>query len=175
MSDSPYLLGHIPDKMDDDFSPLFSENPWKFTKVLNLYSKGIKEARKSSYCLISGHFFADFCYSHSLTWSVSGIQKCGFRAVICPFRLYFLRFSPYFQRYQRNCPHFDLTIWPHAMVKIKRLELYYYFRMMRTVSGISQVAFECFFSLAKVDYCGQKFRLAYGWYLMWAFSLYHTF
>ena len=27
MSDSPYLLGHIPDKMDDDFSPLFSENP----------------------------------------------------------------------------------------------------------------------------------------------------
>ena len=27
MSDSPYLLGHIPDKIDDDFSPLFSENP----------------------------------------------------------------------------------------------------------------------------------------------------
>lgn len=26
-TDSPYLLGHIPDKMDDDSSPLFSENP----------------------------------------------------------------------------------------------------------------------------------------------------
>ena len=44
------------------------------------------------------------------------------------------------------------------MVKTERLEEYYYIRMMRTVSGVSQVAFEwAYFSLAYVSYRGQKF------------------
>ena len=62
---------------------------------------------------------------------------------------------------QSACPHFDFTICPHTMVKTERLEPYYYFGVMRTVSDVSQMAFEWdFFSLAKVNYCGQKFRLA---------------
>ena len=62
---------------------------------------------------------------------------------------------------QSVCPHFDLAFCPHTMVKTVRLELYYYFGIMRTVSGVSQVAFEwASFSIAEVSYCGQKFRLA---------------
>ena len=44
--------------------------------------------------------------------------------------------------YQSVCPHFDLTICPHAMVKTVRSGPYYYLGIMRTVSDVSQVAFE---------------------------------
>ena len=53
-------------------------------------------------------------YSHSLTKSVSGIQKCEFRSVFCPFRPDFLRFSPCSQWPQGCCSRFDLAICPHT-------------------------------------------------------------
>ena len=101
-------------------------------------------------------------YSHSLPKSISGISKWRICPVCSLFQPKNMPFSLLSHWSQRACPHFDLTICPRMMVKTKRLKLYYYFGMMRTVSGVSQVAFEwAYFSLAEVSYCGQKFRPAY--------------
>ena len=100
-------------------------------------------------------------YSHSLTKSISGVYKWRIKVNLRQFRPKFVPISLLSHWSQSACPHFDLTICPHTMVKTERLEPYYYFGVMRTVSDVSQMAFEWdFFSLAKVNYCGQKFRLA---------------
>ena len=50
--------------------------------VLNLYSKGIKEARKSSYCLISGQCFCCFARPSIAFFAKSSIVS-GYNYNIC--------------------------------------------------------------------------------------------
>ena len=100
-------------------------------------------------------------HSHSLTKSVSGVYKWRIKVITRQFWPLNVPISLLSHWPQSACPHFDLAFCPHIMVKTERLKPYYYFGMMRTVSGVSQVAFEwAYFSLAEVSYCGQKFRLA---------------
>lgn len=112
-------------------------------------------------------FQAFHYHSHSLLKSISGISKWQTGPVCSLFRPQNVPFSLLSHQSRRACPHFDLTICPHTMAKAERLEEYYYFGIMRTVSDVSQVAFEwAYFSLAEVSYYRQMFRLACRRYLL---------
>ena len=101
-------------------------------------------------------------YSHSLTKSISGVYKWRIKVITRHFWPLNVPISLLSHWSQSACPHFDLAFCPHTTVKTERLEPCYYFGVMRTVSGVSQVAFEwAYFSLAKASCFGQKFRRAF--------------
>ena len=133
----------------------------------NLRQKPFLLSTKNSKTLEMQGLFDLWDYSHSLLKSISGISKWRIGPVCSLFRPQNVPFSLLSHQSRRACPHFDLTICPHTMAKAEGLEEYYYFGIMRTVSGVSQVAFEwAYFSLAEVSYYRQMFRLACRRYLL---------